>query len=187
MALAIVRGLAPGSAIPSPAYLDANVLVSYFVQRSNSRAAVQAIAEMLAQAVETILSPLTIAEFWWAIFDALYNRDRAGLGMPPQRPTPGEYRRQRANIQGRYRNEIALIRQQLRSWPRLRSIAPRISGFRYWLAAVDDCTDHSDLLPSDAAHLALASRYARALITNDAGFARAATSSPGRALTIFIV
>ena len=103
MALLIVRGLAPGRPVPSPVYLDANVLVSYFVRRTNSPAAVQAIAELLAQGVQTILSPLTISEFWWAIFDALYNHDRQSRGEPPQRLTPGEYRRHRAELHGRYR------------------------------------------------------------------------------------
>src|SRR5436190_1048751 len=144
MALLIVRGLAPGRPVPSPVYLDANVLVSYFVRRTNSPAAVQAIAELLAQGVQTILSPLTISEFWWAIFDALYNHDRQSRGEPPQRLTPGEYRRHRAELHGRYRDQIALIRQQLQSWPGLRGVAFRPSGFRDWLATMDDCVDRSD-------------------------------------------
>jgi len=187
MALLIVRGLAPGRPVPSPVYLDANVLVSYFVRRTNTPAAVQAIAELLAQGVQTILSPLTISEFWWAIFDALYNHDRQSRGEPPQRLTPGEYRRHRAELHGRYRDQIALIRQQLQSWPGLRSVAFRTSGFRYWLTTMDDCVDRSDLLPSDAAHLALAARNARSFVTNDGGFARATASGTGRMLTVFIV
>jgi predicted nucleic acid-binding protein len=52
---------------------------------------------------------------------------------------------------------------------------------------MDDSLDRSNLLPSDAAHLALAARYAHALITNDAEFARATMSNPGRRLTVYIV
>lgn len=87
----IVRGISPGDPLPSPAYLDANVLVSYFVQRSNSPMAIRAVAEMLAQGVQTVLSPLTVAELWWGIFDAFYNRDRFNRGEALQRLTRAEY------------------------------------------------------------------------------------------------
>jgi predicted nucleic acid-binding protein len=183
--LPIVRGIAAGYPIPSPAYVDANVLVSYFVRRPNTPAAVGAIAETLAQDVEAVLSPLTITEFWWGILDALYNRARAGRGEPPQRLTAGELRRHHASLLAVNRAEIALIREQLRTWPRLRSVAFRPAGFRRWLSSFDGGIDAANLLPSDLAHLALAVRHARCLITADRGFARAALRT--RTFTIIIV
>ena len=167
----IVRGVTPGRAIPSPAYLDASLLVSYFVQRSNTPSAIQAIAELLAQEVHVILSPITIAEFWWGVFDALYNRERATRGESPQRLTQGEYRRHHRALSDSYGAEIGLIRQQLRNWPNARGIAFRAAGFRQWLASFDREIEQTTLTPSDAVHLSLARRYARSLVTADRDFA----------------
>jgi predicted nucleic acid-binding protein len=167
MPVTLVRGIAGGGQIPSPVYLDANVVVSYFVPRSNSAAAFVAIAEVPAQGLDTILSPLTIAEVWWGIFDALSNRDRAARGDVLQRLTTGEYRRHRQRLIDAHARELALVRRQLVTWPRLRTSSPRAAGLRRWMEQFDDCIDHNDLTPADAAHLALAGRYARSFVTND--------------------
>jgi predicted nucleic acid-binding protein len=180
----IVRGIVPGRPIPSPAYPDANVLISYFVARTNSPAAIQAVAEMLAQGTETVFSALTLAEFWWGIFDALYNRDRAAGGDAPQRITPGEYRRQHRHVFDRHGREIAVIRDQLRSWPNLRGTALQARGVPQWLGRLDQCLGASGLLPSDAVHVSLAERHARCLITNDRAFADPSLPVSGLAIVV---
>lgn len=167
----------PGIPIPSPVYLDANVLVGATITKHRLYAATaQFIAETLASRTRILVSLLTVQESLWAIARISY------FELANQPPgghfTQGIYQRWHQRIFTSHGRRFAAISRMLNQWVEAGvdvSVVPNTDAeFLTLTTRTPSYMETYAMVPADAAHLAVAELYASSFVTADSDFEQVA-------------
>jgi len=163
-----VRRFSPGMGFecPSPAYLDANFVISFsFEGHDLFESARELFGELLETGVTVVLTTLAVDEIWWGLFCEWYARDNDG-----RKPTASGVRRD-PDLLDPYRKEIESFTGDLLAWPGARFFGAMSADVRSLVRGALQHLVREGLRPRDAFHLALAQRArARAFVTSDRDF-----------------
>jgi predicted nucleic acid-binding protein len=162
-----------GTALNSPVYLDACVLVGATVSKHRLyKQTVEVIGEVLASGATILVSLLAVQESLWALASLSYYDLFGHRGNPAF--TKKTYLKHCDKIFAKYGDRMGAVHSMVGAWTE--------AGVPVaWVAKTDsDSLRVSDLTPrymrewrltpADAAHLALAKTYARTFITADSHF-----------------
>ena len=169
----------PGTALNSPVYLDANVLVGATVTKHRLyRQAVEVVGDLLASGATILVSLLGVQESLWALAKLSY-LDLFRLGSNT-RFTQRIYERHCDKIFEKYGERISAVPAMLRGWSEAGVTVASVSKTDSDFLQVSDLTPRymrqCGLTPGDAAHLALAKTHARTFVTADSDFKSVAES-----------
>lgn len=169
-----------GDKLPSPVYLDSNVIAASFVQKDRRyKPASQLLAELMADDAEVVISPLTVSESVWALAKMSYHE----LQNQPFHTTFHQqiFKRHCAAIFARYRARMNSVFEWIRSW---RTAGVSITVFPTDMDMLQNISQtvsrHMEVFTigsSDAFHLACAEQGARSLVTGDEDFRNADLSA----------
>ncbi len=175
-----VRQFSPGVGLecPSPAYLDANFVISFsFEGHGLFESACELLGELLEARVTVVLTTLAVDEIWWGLFCEWYARDHDG-----RKPTAKAVR-QDPTLLDPYREELDSFTGDFLCWPQARFFGAMSADVPSLVRGALQHLMDEGLRPRDAFHLALAQRaHARAFVTSDPDFDNLAL--PGYDLTI---
>lgn len=155
----------PGVPIPSPAYVDANIIVAAKMRGHPLYApSRRLLAGVLQQRGEIILSALVIDEVWWALLRGWYFEGH-GVRLFNRDVTPG------AQVITPYASRFRSLQRQLRLWPRLRLASPDVQASWEVISRSLEYMVTCHVTPRDAFHLAAAEvAGAASFLTADADF-----------------
>lgn len=177
----------PGTAIPSPVYLDANILVGAAVTKHRLYAkTAQLLGELLASGSRILVSLLTVQESTWAIARLSW----CDLAKQPAnaRFSQSIYQRWRKQIFQAHGTRMAAIQKTLNDWATvgvdLQVVPKNEADFLVVTARIPTYMERYRLTPADAAHLAIAEECAGSFATADSDFEDVARQSPSQSLNI---
>jgi len=176
-----------GTAVASPVYVDANVLVAITVTKHRLYTnGVQLVGELLASQPRILISLMTVQESLWALARLSY------YDLAPQRPgalfNRSIYDRWCGRIFASHGPRMAAISSMLHSWSQAGitvEVVPKTEEDFLSLCNVTPryMRDYK-LTPNDAAHLAIACAHARTFVTADSDFEQVARQSTSENLVI---
>lgn len=168
-------------AVPSPVYVDANIIVGATVTKhALYKSAVRFLGETIASGTQILVSILTVEEALWALARISF----CDLMRQPAnaRFTQAIYNRHRDRIFQNYGDRMEAIPSMLRDWTTAGipiTVVPQgDEGFLASSELIPRYMARFKLTPADAAHLALAEESARALATADGDFRRVPPNDP---------
>ncbi len=149
--------------LPSPAYLDANCLISWYFGHRWHRPAKRLLFAFIRRKASLYVSTLAFDEAWWRLLVEFYDRDHGAGSWRPHLV------RQEPSLLRRYEPELRRFSTAFLALPRLH-IADQANARALVTSALDHVRDYA-LAPRDAFHLAiLQSLGLSAIVTNDAQF-----------------
>ncbi|MEP6637405.1 MAG: PIN domain-containing protein [Acidobacteriota bacterium] len=170
----------PGAKPPPPVYIDASILAASFVAKDKRyKQATQLFADLMVDAAEIVISPLTLSESTWALAKMSYHE----LLNQPFTNTfhPGIFEKHAASIFAKYRGRMNSVYEWLRDW---RAAGVDVTLFPSEMDAMQDISrrmpiymEKFTMASSDAMHLAAAEMGAKSFVTGDSGFQGAGASS----------
>lgn len=161
----------PGSAILTPVYIDASVIVGYLIRGHRLyRSCAPFVAELLATRAHVQVSPVTFTEALWGVMRQSYYELRNDTNINFH---PAIFRKNHEQIMARFGDRLALIGSMLQDWQAagLQVEWIPIADSR-WDAAKTTIPDLMKAMPmasADASHVALANAHARSFVTTDDG------------------
>ncbi len=175
----------PGVTLPSPVYLDASVVVTFFIaQDPRYKETTQLFGNLLVDQTDLLISTLTVSECLWGLAKVSYHQlfgHKSNVKFDPR-----IFRTHVEAIFERFGDRMNSLHHWLRDW--------RASGIRIDVLPIGDTVEHVSavapvymqafqLASADAVHLATAETAAASFLTTDSDFERA----QGSTLQIFRV
>jgi len=164
----VVKPFVKGRIFPSPAYLDANFIISTLdVTQSRPVHAHEAFAELLSQEVEILLSSLVMDEVWWGLLCDL--NEQAGRG----RPTSKKIRGDPEGMIGQHITALERAWNAIQQWPRVKWVPDIWIPSNEQVETAFQLMSEYNLGPRDSFHLYLAiEASAGCFVTEDEDFDR---------------
>lgn len=176
-----------GTAVASPVYFDANVLVGAAVTRHPFyKKAAQLIGELLASEAHILVSVLTVQESLWALahlsYCELYHHPSTVLFKE------STYKKHLEEIFRAHGPRMEAISRMLHDWSEAGVTVQVVPNTRPDFLLASDLTPRYmrefRLTPADAAHLALAETHAKSFVTADSEFRQVARQATAHTLTV---
>lgn len=168
----------PGVTLPSPVYLDASVVVTFFIaQDPRYKETAQLFGDLLVEQTDILISTLTVSECLWGLAKVSYHQlfgHKSNVQFHP-----GIFRKHVDAIFEKFGDRMNSPHRWLRDW--------RAAGVRIHVLPIDDTVERVSavapvymqafhLASADAVHLATAETAAASFLTTDSEFERAQES-----------
>ena len=168
----------PGVTLPSPVYLDASVIVTFFIAHDlRYKETTQLFGDLLVEQTDILISTLTVSECLWGLAKVSYHQlfhHKSNVKFDP-----GIFRKHVDAIFERFGDRMNSVHHWLRDW--------RAAGIRIDVLPIDDTIERvsavapvymqsCQLASADAVHLATAETAAASFLTTDRDFERSQDS-----------
>lgn len=175
----------PGVTLPAPVYLEASVVVTYFIAKDpRYKETTQLFGDLLVEKTDLLISTLTVSECLWGLAKVSYHelfRHKSNVKF-----SPAIFRTHVDDIFERFGDRMNSVHHWLRDWRAAGikiDLLPTSNDIERISAAAPVYMKTFQLASADAVHLAAAETAAASFLTTDRDFERA----QGSPLQIFCI
>jgi len=183
------RAYTRGEIIPSPVYLDANILISYFVPERRKNSVLNIINDLLIQEAKIILSWVVYRELIWGLLEHIYVRERQKRepGWKASRLRIDDFEQHKHWLLPIAEKELKIVPEVLKGWGNISIFPSEQFGWEISLRKLLETLFRHYLAPSDTTHLVMAMLYAKSFVTEDPNFASLRQFDEDPDLFIYVV
>lgn len=178
-----------GEIIPDPVYLDANILISYFVPERQKPSVLNIINDLLIQKAKIVLSWVDYHELIWGLLNHIYIRERQKR-EPQWKLSPltmRDFNQHKQWFLPIAEKELEIVPEVLKGWGNISIFPSTEFGWEISLRKLLETLFQHYLAPSDTAHLVMAMLYARSFVTEDPDFVSLRRFNEDPDLFIYII